>query len=80
MNGSDLPYDAQRKPIKVAMSLRKNTNRVCSITRRTLHTISAPATGARQYPNTHTDWKNDLKDNSFSKFDTVILHIGCIDS
>lgn len=43
-----LPYVAHKKPISVAINRKKNTNFVCSAIRRILHTMSAPATGARQ--------------------------------
>lgn len=36
------------KPTNVDTSRRKNTNLVCSAINSTLHTIRAPATGARQ--------------------------------
>lgn len=55
-----LPNDAHTKPHNVATSRKKNMSRVCSAMSKTLQTTRAPATGARQYPNTQTDWKNDL--------------------
>lgn len=54
------PNDAHKKPHNVTNSRKKNMSPVCSAMSKTLHTTSAPATGARQYPNTQTDWKKDL--------------------
>lgn len=49
------PNDAHKKPHNVTNSRKKNMSPVCSAMSKTLHTTSAPATGARQYPNTQTD-------------------------
>lgn len=67
-----VPYVAHMKPIVVVVNRRKNKNVVCGANNITLHTSRAMATGVKQYPNTHTDWKNDLKLNG------VYLLIDCI--
>lgn len=45
----------------VVSNRTKNSSFVCGANRITLHTISDAATGVKQYPNTQTDWKNDLQ-------------------
>lgn len=53
---------AQAKPPIDMTSRRKNVKFVCVTIRMSLQTISDTASGVRQYPSTHTDWKNDLKE------------------
>lgn len=55
------PYVAHPNPPADVKSLRKNKNLVCVNMRNTRQTIRATAKGAKQYPSTQTDWKNDLE-------------------
>lgn len=55
------PYVAHPNPHADVISLRKNKNFVCVNIRNTRQTISATVKGAKQYPSTQTDWKNDLE-------------------
>jgi hypothetical protein len=56
-----LPNVAQPNPTMVTMNRIIKSNVDCFISRIILQTISAIVVGSRQYPRTHTLWKNDLK-------------------
>lgn len=52
----------KNEPIDMAKRI-KNKKFVCSNIKINLHNIKANTIGSRQYPNTHTLWKNDLETN-----------------
>jgi len=56
-----LPNVAQPNPTMVTTNRITKSNVDCFISRIILQTISAIVVGSRQYPRTHTLWKNDLK-------------------